>query len=433
MEKENKGFWRSAVSLFWGEKRSWTGPVSGTDHEGIMRLFNLGDGVTIPVSNETALSISAYLNCIVVLSEDVSALPCSVYQNTGKGKVVNREHHVHKLLHDNPNRFYTPCQFWRMQLWKTAAYGNSVNIIRRNGVGRAIEIVPVAKGDWALEVSKDGSSLLYTIHSVSKTYSADDILHYKRFEDGGLIGKSLVAYQKDMLGVGISAQKYAKRTYETQGGYDTVITTERKISDPAAEVLKKSINDTRSATVSSENKTLVLPEGMKLERMNFSPDEVKFMDTQKWNAQSVAGLFRVPLEMLGITENSNNSIAEQSVLNYVKFGLNPWLVMIEQENNKKLFREQEKGEYYTKFNLNALQRGDLATRTEAYAKMYDRGLLCGNDIMDMEDRPHYKNGDMRFIPVNNVVPLDKVEAYADSLINKQLTTKGDGKGVKGNQ
>jgi len=100
--------------------------------------------------------------------------------------------------------------------------------------------------------------------------------------------------------------------------------------------------------------------------------------------------------------------------------------MSEQECNRKLFRATETGKYYTKFNLNAILRGDISTRYEAYAKMYDRGIYSGNEIRDFEDMPHYEYGDKRYVNVNNVMGVEHADEYAKVQIKKGLTDGGKG-------
>lgn len=430
LEIRKKGFWGSAVDLVKGFRSFYpTGGVSGTDEAGLMKLFNIGVGGKVSVSNDSAMALSAYLNSMVILSEDISSLPFNILKNTKDGSQIAGDHPVQKLLHVQPNNLCTPSKFWRIQVWRVAKTGNSINYIEREKEGnRPVAVWPLAPGEITEIKLRDDNTLEY--HTLNNgIIKQADILHFSRLGDDIFNGKSIAHYQADMLGLGLSAQRYGKEFYEGGAQFDHVISHPGQLTDPAIDRIKKDVEMTRNAPAEQRKelqKTLVLQEGMKIEKMSFSVAEAEFFESQRHTAKSIAALFRIPLELLGMTENSNNSIAEQSILNYVKFGLTPWLVMFEQECNRKLFRATETGKYYTKFNLNAIQRGDINTRYEAYAKMYDRGIYSGNEIRDFEDMPHYEYGDKRYVNANNVMGVEHADEYAKVQIKKGLTDGGKG-------
>lgn len=173
---------------------------------------------------------------------------------------------------------------------------------------------------------------------------------------------------------------------------------------------------------------------MKIEKLSFSPAEMEFIATQKYTAKRIAGLYRMPLEMIGDMEDSNNSINENTSLNYVKYGLLPWIVSFEEEMNMKLLRENEKGRYFVKMNVNALLRGDIATRFESYAKMLDRGVYNIDEVRSWEDLDFVEGGNQRFVQANNVMPLQSMDEYSKAMIAGKIkaTTvnkKTNGKGA----
>lgn len=431
MERNRKAFWGSFIDLVKGARSFYpVGGVGNKDADGWAKYFGNSALGSVVATNETALAFAAYLNCLIVLSEDISTLPVSVIKETPDGSKTQNKHIVHQLLHKKPNGLMNPCDFWKLQIWKVGKDGNSINFIERDEFANPINIWPVAKADVLDIVITEEGRLIYKIESRGNVYS-DDILHFKRLSENGLWGKSLVAYQKDNIETGLSSQKYGNDVYKNGAQYDVLVKHPNILTPTAKENIKKDVELTRNTPKDQRReieKTLVLEEGMQIERISFSPSESEFIISQKWTAQTVSGLWRVPQEFIGLTENSNNSINEQNTLNYVKFGLTPWLVMMEQELNRKLFKVKDSVDHFVKFNLNAIQRGDIATRTEHYSKMFAMGAYNGNDIMDLEDRPHYEGGKLRLIPINNLLPLDKVEEYSNTLIKKQLTSGGGNNG-----
>lgn len=52
---------------------------------------------------------------------------------------------------------------------------------------------------------------------------------------------------------------------------------------------------------------------------------------------------------------------------------------------KALLSESEKKQYFIKFNVDGLLRGDYASRMQGYATARQNGWMSANDIRDMEE------------------------------------------------
>ena len=67
----------------------------------------------------------------------------------------------------------------------------------------------------------------------------------------------------------------------------------------------------------------------------------------------------------------------------------------------KLLSDKEKKQgYYFKHIVEGLLRGNIKTRYEAYAQMWDRGVFSINDILKKEDLNPIDGGDTHWIPMN---------------------------------
>ena len=382
-------------------------------------------GGKINVNKDTALGLSALLNCHIVISRDISRLPISVYKDTNKGKQKQSTHPIHRLLHGQPNELMTAQTWKQLQLWRLLKEGNSINIIERNtGDMRPVGLWPIASGDIKkIAISKNGRRIIY--ETTYGNFDQEDILHFKFLSEDGISGKSVISYQMSALGLGLGSQKYAVDFYEKGAHYDVVVTHPGKLSDEAKTRIRKGVDASREQEIVNGElkRTMLLEEGMKIEKLSFSPEEAQFIASQNFTARRIAGLYRVPPAFLGDLEFTNHSIDENSTLNYVKFCLASYIVAMEEELNAKLFRESEKYSLYTKFNVEALLRGDTKTRFESYQKGFNVGLYSTNDIAEMEDMQHVEGGDQHFVMANNLMPMDKMPAYADAIINKSLTAK----------
>lgn len=107
--------------------------------------------------------------------------------------------------------------------------------------------------------------------------------------------------------------------------------------------------------------------------------------------------------MVGDLEKSSFSNIEQQSLEFVKYTLEPWLVRWEQSMVRSLLTANEKQEYFIKFNVDGLLRGDYASRMSGYATARQNGWMSANDIRELEnlDRiPAEDGGDLYLINGN---------------------------------
>lgn len=107
--------------------------------------------------------------------------------------------------------------------------------------------------------------------------------------------------------------------------------------------------------------------------------------------------------MVGDLEKSSFSNIEQQSLEFVKYTLELWLVRWEQSMMRSLLTTSEKQDYFIKFNVDGLLRGDYASRMSGYATARQNGWMSANDIRELEnlDRiPAKDGGDLYLINGN---------------------------------
>ena len=118
--------------------------------------------------------------------------------------------------------------------------------------------------------------------------------------------------------------------------------------------------------------------------------------------------------MVGDLEKSSYSNIEQQSLEFVKYTLEPWLIRWEQSMVRSLLSEDEKKQYFCKFNVDGLLRGDYESRMNGYAVGRQNGWLSANDIRELEnlDRiPTEEGGDLYLIN-GNMTKLEDAGIFA---------------------
>lgn len=103
-------------------------------------------------------------------------------------------------------------------------------------------------------------------------------------------------------------------------------------------------------------------------------------------------------------------------IDFVVHTLTPWLVRFEQAVSKDLLLEEEQDEYFVKFNVDGLLRGDYQSRMNGYATGISNGFLSPNDIHRLENMdliPAEDGGDDYYLN-GGYVKLKDAGKFADA-------------------
>ena len=343
------------------------------------------------VNDHTAMQHTVVYACVRVLSEALAQLPIHVYQYTENGKERAINHPLYFLLHDQPNPEMTSFIFRETLMSHLLIYGNAYSQIIRNGRGEVTGLYPLTPD--RIKVDRDENNRL--VYRYSRYDEANpnlkeqgeiilkdkDVLHIAGLGFDGLVGYSPIAMAKNAIGISLACEEYGSTFFANGASPSGILEHPGVIKDP-----DKIRNAWHNAYGSgNSHKVAVLEEGMKYQPISIPNNEAQFLETRKFQVEEIARLYRVPLHMIGDLDRATFSNIEQQSLEFVKYTLDPWLVRWEQALQKSLFSDKEKREYFIKFNVEGLLRGDYASRMQGYSIGIQNGFLCPNDIRTLEN------------------------------------------------
>ena len=369
------------------------------------------------------MQMTAVYSCVRILSEAVAGLPLHLYQyieNGSKEKAI--KHPLYFLLHDEPNPEMTSFVFRETLMTHLLLWGNAYAQIIRNGKGEVVALYPLMPN--RMTVNRDDTGQLYYEYQTSsddaKTTKGGtvrlkptDVLHIPGLGFDGLVGYSPIAMAKNAIGLAIATEEYGAKFFSNGATPGGLLEYPGTVKNPDA--IRESWNKGFGGS-SNSNKVAILEEGMKYTPISISPNEAQFLETRKFQINEIARIFRVPPHMVGDLEKSSFSNIEQQSLEFVKYTLDPWVIRWEQTIHRSLLLPDEKSQYFVKFNLEGLLRGDYQSRMNGYAIGRQNGWMSANDIRELEnlDRiPAEEGGDLYLIN-GNMLPLKDAGAFANT-------------------
>ena len=125
--------------------------------------------------------------------------------------------------------------------------------------------------------------------------------------------------------------------------------------------------------------------------------------------------------MVGDLEKSSFSNIEQQSLEFVKYTLEPWLVRWEQSMARVLISPSDKAQYFIKFNVDGLLRGDYQSRMSGYATARQNGWMSTNDIRELEnlDRIPAEDGGDLYLINGNMTKLADAGIFATTTAERK--------------
>ena len=216
---------------------------------------------------------------------------------------------------------------------------------------------------------------------------------------------------KNAVGMAIACEEYGAKFFANGATPGGILEHPGIVKDPAK--VRESWNAVYQGS-SNAHRIAVLEEGMKYTPIGISPEQAQFLETRKFQINEIARIFRVPPHMVGDLEKSSFSNIEQQSLEFVKYTLEPWLVRWEQAMVRSLLSKTEKEQYFIKFNVDGLLRGDYESRMNGYATARQNGWMSANDIRQLEnlDRISKKEGGDLYLINGNMTKLADAGIFA---------------------
>ena len=342
------------------------------------------------VNEHSAMQMTAVYACVRILSESIASLPVHLYQYESEGnKAKAVKHPLYRILHDEPNPEMTSFVFRETLMTHLLLWGNAYAQIIRNGKGEVIGLYPLMPNRMTVDRDKSGQlvyqyqmqdSNAHTGKTGNVTLKPSDVLHIPGLGFDGLVGYSPIAMAKNAIGLSIATEEYGARFFANGATPGGILEFPGTVKNP--ESIRESWN--KGFSGNNAHKVAILEEGMKYTPISISPEQAQFLETRKFQIDEIARIFRVPPHMVGDLEKSSFSNIEQQSLEFVKYTLEPWIIRWEQSLNRALLTEKEKPDYFVKFNVDGLLRGDYQSRMNGYAIGIQNGFMCPNDVRALE-------------------------------------------------
>lgn len=325
------------------------------------------------VSPNTATRLAAVFSCTRVCGETVGSLPFGIYrERKSGGRDLASDHPAYELfLQANP--WQTAMEFFEMMQVHLELRGNAY-ALKVSGNGRAIDQLIPLHPDRVRVYLMPNNRLRYEVTAYSSgqidRYSQDEILHVRGTSYDGIMGISTVSAMAEVIGVGLAQQQHRARYFHNSAIPSLSIETV-KMTDEAREEMVNSISEKFSGE--GAFRVIAPPPGSKVTTLGLTNKDSQLIEASQATRTDICGAWRVPPHKIGDLSKGTFSNIEQQNIEFATDCIRPRVIRMERRIDRDIIDslrvyESSMGDYFMVFNMDALFRGDMKSRYEAYSQ-----------------------------------------------------------------
>lgn len=380
------------------ERRSYENPATplNSDAEWLWDSWTGGASSAsgVRVNETTALESGPVWRAVNLVSKDVARIPLFLYSGADGIRDRARAHPLYRMIRRKPSSAATAFQ-WKMQVVSDLLlWGNSYHWVIRSRSGRVLDTVRFHPSSVTPARTREGVLVYQVRVDGLKPLAASprEILHFRGLGDGD-VGHSVIRFAAGSIGLGLATRRHGEKFFGNGARPSVAISVPEELTQDEAERIRRQFVE-KYGGLENHLKPIVLDRGGSLESFSTSNEDAQLLGSREFDLIEVANWFGVPPHKLGHPARTSFNSLEQENQSYLDSALDPWLVIIEEELEEKLFTEAEKDadELRIEFLRKALVRLDSAAEQNLYEKSIFSGILSRDEVRRLQNLPPIPGG-----------------------------------------
>lgn len=365
----------------------------------------------VRVNADRALTLPPFWKAARILSENIASFACHVHERLDRGHRPAHEHTIDYTL----SRAWNP-DMTAFEGWETAV----LHVLLRGRCYSLKRFVPGPRGEARLElwplhpdrVTKTRAPSGVVVYAVTNeaggkpiTYGAADIFHLRGLSMNAIDGLDMIAYAKDSVGASVAAEGMAAKFFKsgTTAAIQAVHKDQIALGETGLENLRRSIAAYLTGLENAYG-VFATDDPVELKPIGIDPEKSQLLATRELTAVQVANWCNLPPGMLGDSKTPTFASSKQFRQDLADLCFRNWCERFEARIDLDLLdpmlgagRERQ---FFSKFNMSALLRGDAETRAKVHRDHVEMGAKTRNEVRLDEDMEPLPGLDDPILPLN---------------------------------
>lgn len=379
---------------FWRRVRNDARPLSDPYIAAMLGAAGPGDFVP-PVTEQTAMSLSAVFRAVSLVSGSLASLPLRTLKTNRDG---TRER-AGSFLDDPGLDYQTPFEWKELAAVHLLLHGNvfAQHIYTAGGALAGLYLVH----PLAVEVKRDpdaagGRRFEINLGSETKKLDALTMTHIPALSLDGLKGLSPISLARLSFGTAISGDRAASKQLSNGAMISGLVTpdADEDLTEDEALVVKEHVNRAMTG-VENAGDIAVINRKLKFTPWQLSAVDAQFLGSRTFSIDEIGRWYGVPPHLLGLTEKSTSwgqGIAEQN-RGLARYTLEPWTNRIEQRLSRLIA-----GTKKVEFDFAAFVAPSPEDEIHLLLEQVNGGLITVNEARRIRNLPAIGGGDTLRLP-----------------------------------
>ncbi len=364
----------------------------------------------VEVDEQTSLTFSTVFAITSKLAKTVATLPFHVMEPSGgSGSEVVEDHWLTRIWQSMFTDEVLAISGREAEMGSRILWGNSYNEIVWTSIlqTEVQELIPLL-AKW-IEIKRDDvtGQLFYEYRAPGeeRIIPADRMLHIPGLTFNGIVGLSVIGFQRETVGLGAAASRHAASFYGNGAIPGVVLERPDDASRLDPDGAKRIVDDWNAAySRGGTYKTALLEEGMRARILGMPLKDAQFLESRQFQRTEICSIFDVPPHKIQDLTRATFANIEESNIDWKTDSITPHCVRIELALNARFLRNSP---LFVKHSLEGLVRGNTQARAEFYTSMIRVGVPV-NVILAKEDLPGIgPDGDVSLVS-QDLAPLSMV-------------------------
>lgn len=371
------------------------GAADGLNDVGGFTVLNLLGGANgMPIGEQAAMSTPAVLRALEVLTGLFAMTPLIYYRRDGEDKVRVDDAPEAIMLRTRANDVQNAFLFKELLLGDLIMTGRFAGYIHRDPLYRAEKLTRVDPHGIAPASSwnkADGLEVFYDAQlpdGSRERLTRNDLWYVPGFSRDGMIGIDRLKILQDTFQAAAATSAFAARFWENNAQPSTILTAKGKVERDEKTRIKTDWQSRFSGPRNAGN-VAVLDQEMDAKFLAHDNAKSQYVEVRGFYVVEIARAFGVPPHIVFELSRATFSNIEQQSLELILYSM---MVHYERVAAAATHQFARPGHFY-EFLPDALLKGDIKSRYEAYGIGIDKGFLNPNTVMRRENMNGRPGGD----------------------------------------
>lgn len=348
-----------------------------------------------PMSERTALTLPAVLRAMEILTGVFAMTPLIYYRSLpdgGKERATSSP--LYRIFRRSPNAVQSAFQFKEAMLGDLLmaggffAFNHRDDRFQLSGLTRLDPYGAAVNQHWD---RTDGHSLFFDVtlpNGARERLSQSDCWHVPGFSRDGLIGLNRIRFMDTALTAAAATSDFAARFWENNAQPSTLLKTKGKVTpEDKAKIRTDWLSRFRGSRAAGD--VAVLDQELEAQFLSHDNRQSQFIEARTFAVLEVARAFGVPPHLLFELSRATFSNIDHQSLEFIIYCMS---LHYERVAAAATHAFAEEGHFF-EFLPEALLKGDIKARFEAYGIAIDKGIYSPNEVRRRENENSREGGD----------------------------------------